>query len=407
MDVAIINLATEHGMGKNRMSEHRDNHGFNHGTVITSQIESDDYNEDMNAMATKTAPGPSEATAAAADVDPVPQGEEPPARHEFDNLPIGPVLRHLRGNSLLRQVQKATGISTQYISSIENGTNRPGMRVLQRLVCHYGTTITSLLQHAERLRDNPEAFDDAGADGDFPQREDDELAETATDYAKLPIGAVLRQLRGHMSLREVERHTGVAHHYLSPIEQGKRRPGARFLQRLADFYGVSITEMLRRAARLLEDEELGRDPDPSNDDVEDADNDKRRQLTERVAIGEILRQLRGELTLREVHQHTGIPVAVLSQFETGTRIPNVKVVQRLAVCYRVAMTDILKPTGILDDDHLDPDAERVNHLEHSYHYVLADPRFRTLPKPTDPVPPETKRFLVNVYERLTGKKLLQ
>lgn len=386
------------------MSEDRDSNRPNRGTTATAQTDGDDYNEAMNALATKTGEALPEATAAVS-VNQVPQEEEPPTRREFDNLPIGPVLKHLRGGTLLREVQKATGISSQYISSIENGTNQPGMRVLQRLARHYGTTITSLLHHAERLRDNPEAFDDITENGDFLPLHDDEPAETAVDYAKLPIGAVLRQLRGHMSLREVERHTGVAHHYLSPIEQGKRRPGARFLQRLADFYGVSITEMLRRAARLLEDEELDREPD--SEEPEAADDGRPALTGDRVAIGDILRQLRGELTLREVHSQTGIPVAVLSQFETGARIPNVQVVQRLAVCYRVAMTDILRPTGILDDDHLDPEAQRVNHLEHSYHYVLADPRFRTLPKPTDPVTPETKRFLVNVYERLTGKSLLQ
>ena len=84
-----------------------------------------------------------------------------------------------------------------------------------------------------------------------------------------------------------------------------------------------------------------------------------------------------------------------------------EVLQRLAVCYGVGVTDILRPTGVLDDQHLDRYAERLNHLEHSYQYLLADPRLKTVPKPTDPMPPETKRFLVTVYERLTGKKLLQ
>ena len=210
-----------------------------------------------------------------------------------------------------------------------------------------------------------------------------------------------------MSLRQVERQTGVAHHYLSPIEQGKRRPGTRFLQRLADFYGVSISEMLRMATLLLEEEQLGRDPDPQGDEQVAPQEDDPACTGEIMTIGDILRQLRGELTLREVHGRTGIPVAVLSQFETGTRIPNVDIVRKLAVCYGVRMIDLLRPTGVLDDQHLDPSQLRVNHLEHSYQYVLADPRFRTLPRPTDPMPPETKRFLVNVYERLTGKTLLQ
>ena len=381
-------------------------------TVATAQKNCDDYNGNMDAIATKigtTPPGATEAAPEAAPrVDPLPQEEMRTARRDFENLPVGPVLRHLRGPQLLREVQKATGISTQYISSIENGTNRPGMRVLQRLVRHYGTTITALLQSAERNRDNPEELDDRAADGDFSPLPEDEQTETATDYAQLPIGAVLRQLRGELSLRQVERLTGVAHHYLSPIEQGKRRPGTRFLQRLADFYGVSISEMLRRAALLLEEEHLGRDADPGSQEpsAEESDDDPA-DTGERMTIGEILRQLRGELTLREVHGRTGIPNAVLSQFETGTRIPNVEVVQRLAVCYGVRMTDILGPAGILDDRHLDPYGDRINRLEHSYQYVLADPKLRTLPRPTDPVPPETKRFLVTVYERLTGKRLLQ
>ena len=389
------------------MSEDKDPHRPNHGTAATTQLNSDDYNYDMGTVATKHDAAPADATAAAAKVDPVLPEDEPPGRRDFDNLPIGPVLRRLRGSNLLREVQKATGISTQYISSIENGTNRPGMRVLQRLARHYGTTITSLIERAERLSDNPEDFEYLATDGDFPLAQDENSPEIATDYARLPIGAVLRQLRGPMSLRQIERQTGVAHHYLSPIEQGKRRPGTRFLQRLADFYGVTISEMLQRAARLLEDEELGLDPGPSSEEPANRDKDDESGRTgERAAIGDILRRLRGEATLREVHRQTGIPGAVISQFETGTRIPNVEIVRKLAACYGVRTTDILRPAGILDDDHMDPYAERKNHLEHSYQYVLADPRFRALPKPAEPVPPETKRFLVNVYERLTGKTLL-
>ena len=390
------------------MSEDRDPHRSGSGTAGTAQMEGDDYNGVMDAIATKTDTTLDKDSAAEAGADPQPQENKWSFRRDFDNLPVGPVLRHLRGSQLLREVQKATGISTQYISSIENGTNRPGMRVLQRLVRHYGTTITALLQNAERLRDNHEELDDPAAGQDFPSLPEDEPSETATDYAQLPIGAVLRHLRGELSLRQVERLTGVAHHYLSPIEQGKRRPGTRFLQRLADFYGVSISEMLRRAALLLEEQHLGRDADPGGEEPAAPETcDDPADTSERMTIGEILRQLRGELTLREVSGQTGIPNAVLSQFETGTRIPNVEVVQRLAVCYRVGVTDILRPTGILDDQHLDPYADRINRLEHSYQYLLADPRLRTLPKPTDPVPPETKRFLVTVYERLTGKKLLQ
>ena len=179
--------------------------------------------------------------------------------------------------------------------------------MLQRLARHYGTTITSLIRHAERLRDNPDDLEDITPHEITVQLREEDLEETATDYAKLPIGAVLRELRGPLSLRQVERLTGVAHHYLSPIEQGKRRPSTRFLQKLADFYGVSITEMLRRAALLLEEDELDRQPDPGNRQPAAEANDEDSHTNERTAIGDVLRQVRGDLTLREVSVQTGIP----------------------------------------------------------------------------------------------------
>ena len=68
-----------------------------------------------------------------------------------------------------------------------------------------------------------------------PQEKPD--TEKTYEFQDLLIGAVLRKLRGSMSLREVERQTGIANPYLSSLELGAKRPGFKVLIQLALFYG--------------------------------------------------------------------------------------------------------------------------------------------------------------------------
>ena len=93
-----------------------------------------------------------------------------------------------------------------------------------------------------------------------PEHPDDETntavsfpdADAAGDRAELPLGAVLRQLRGERSLRGVQKGSGVSNTYLCNLEQGIQRPGFRILEKLADYYGVSISDLFRRAEMLRE-----------------------------------------------------------------------------------------------------------------------------------------------------------
>ena len=77
-------------------------------------------------------------------------------------------------------------------------------------------------------------------------------ADAADHPVELPIGIVLRQLRGERSLRAVQKGSGVSNTYLCNLEQGIQRPGFRILERLADYYGVSISDLFRRAEMLRE-----------------------------------------------------------------------------------------------------------------------------------------------------------
>ena len=80
----------------------------------------------------------------------------------------------------------------------------------------------------------------------------------------LPIGPVLRRLRGERSLRDVERDTGIANSRLCNIERGSQQPGLKFLGRMADYYRTSVAEIIRQAEHL-------RDCGPDSHGAMDAD----------------------------------------------------------------------------------------------------------------------------------------
>jgi transcriptional regulator with XRE-family HTH domain len=68
------------------------------------------------------------------------------------------------------------------------------------------------------------------------------------------LGTEMRRIRAikKMSLRDVERGTGISNAYLSQIESGNStKPSPAILRKLADFYAVSY-ESLMKAAGYLE-----------------------------------------------------------------------------------------------------------------------------------------------------------
>ena len=66
----------------------------------------------------------------------------------------------------------------------------------------------------------------------------------------MPIGTVLRQMRGKKSLRHVERDTGIANSHLCNVERGSQRPGLKFLCRMAEYYETSVADIIRQAELL-------------------------------------------------------------------------------------------------------------------------------------------------------------
>ena len=124
-------------------------------------------------------------------------------------------------------------------------------------------------------------------------------------------------------------------------------------------------------------------------------------------IGQMLKRLKGDTSLRGVQRLTGISNAYLSQIEKGLRQPGPKLLRRLAALYGVALQELLKKAGYLDREEGEPEADEATEVERVYQYVLSDPVFRVGTRPRGPLSVESKRFIVGLYERYTGKRLLQ
>ena len=123
-------------------------------------------------------------------------------------------------------------------------------------------------------------------------------------------------------------------------------------------------------------------------------------------LGRLLREFRGGMSLREVHRLTGISDPYLSQIEKGQRRPGPRILKRLAALYAVDVHDLLKRAGHLDFEGGKPDVDQTLEVERAYQYVLSDPRFRMGTRPSGPLSEEAKRFIVEMYEGFTGKRLL-
>lgn len=68
---------------------------------------------------------------------------------------FGNYLKELRGNQSLRDVQKGTGISHSYLSTLERGSDprtkkqrKPAPEILKKLATYYGVSYTDLLEKA-------------------------------------------------------------------------------------------------------------------------------------------------------------------------------------------------------------------------------------------------------------------
>ena len=135
--------------------------------------------------------------------------------------------------------------------------------------------------------------------------------------------------------------------------------------------------------------------------------ESRDEERERPPVGKLLRDLRGDRTLRQVEADTGIANSYLSNLESGLKRPGVRTLAKLSRYYRVPVVDLLEAVGIqasLDYQDISPD--QLNDVQRSYEFVMADPLFSQIHIPDTMTPKQYQQLIVEMYQVYTGKRLL-
>jgi len=124
-------------------------------------------------------------------------------------------------------------------------------------------------------------------------------------------------------------------------------------------------------------------------------------------FGEYLRKLRLEqrFSLRDVEERAGVSNSYLAQIERGNRRPpGPEILRKLAPVYNVPARDLLRAAGYLDEET--PGISEEEEVEMAFQFVMNDPRYKSGTRLSGPLTTEVKRFIVEMYEKATGKKLL-
>jgi len=128
----------------------------------------------------------------------------------------------------------------------------------------------------------------------------------------------------------------------------------------------------------------------------------------RLELGNYLRDLRKRkrLSLRQIQQGTGASGSYLSQVEQGKRHPSGELLRKIAPTYGASVKDLLTMAGYLDE----PEVKMSNQerIEWAFKCVVSDPdyQFGTSLTASSGLSLEVKRFIVEVYEKATGRKLV-
>ena len=119
-----------------------------------------------------------------------------------------------------------------------------------------------------------------------------------------------------------------------------------------------------------------------------------------------LRRAKG-LSLKQVEEVAAVSNAYLSQIERGIRKPpHPDILKRLAKTYDVPVEELLEAAGYLEDAQ-ERRLQRQK-IERAFEHVITDPQYRHGTRlKGSALSLDVKRFIVEVYEKKTGRKLLE
>ena len=128
---------------------------------------------------------------------------------------------------------------------------------------------------------------------------------------------------------------------------------------------------------------------------------------QRIEFGKYLRGLREGrgLSLADAQREAGISKGYLSLVEAGERNPpSAEFLRKLARLYQASATEMLRRGGRLDANAAE-DVE-LDELVRAYEFVINDPQFESGHSISSAPSPDIMRFMVEMYEKGTGKKLI-
>ena len=129
---------------------------------------------------------------------------------------------------------------------------------------------------------------------------------------------------------------------------------------------------------------------------------------ESFPFGKFLRKLRDRkgVSLKKVEEATGISNAYLSLLETGDRrrLPKPDRLIALADYYNASIKELLKKAGYHEEGDIQETKEQQ--IEKAFLHVLSDPTFKYGTRLKGKYDLDAKCFIVEMYEKLTKKKLV-
>ena len=134
--------------------------------------------------------------------------------------------------------------------------------------------------------------------------------------------------------------------------------------------------------------------------------DPETKVRQRPPIGELLKKLRGTKTLRNVESDTGITNAYLSNIELGLKNPGIKTLTKLSRYYQVPIDHLLHVAGIEGEIPQPADRDSPIDVQRAFDFVVTDPYIAHYQKPAATLPLDIQKYVVQIYEHYTGRKLL-
>lgn len=134
----------------------------------------------------------------------------------------------------------------------------------------------------------------------------------------------------------------------------------------------------------------------------------KKQTKEPFPFGEYLKELRERkgVSLKIVENDTGVSNAYLSQLETGKRrkLPNPERLRILADYFNVSIQQLLEKAGYFGRSEIGETHEQKT--EKAFLHVTNDPVFKYGSRLKNKLDLDTKRFIIEMYESTTNKKIL-